>query len=194
MLLVEIPWADRGWALPCMTALCPSERYCKERGRAHRKLTDRARQMLLLVARWLPAREIVVTASSSFAALELLEAGRDSVTVVTRLRLDAALYEPAPARHAGQTGRPRKKGKRLATRQIAMALVVMVIEGQFLLAMRRGLRVSEVEDNRRRGLGIAGHKVVHERLGEAVEIGAGHAVVESGAGRCTRHVLGGSER
>jgi hypothetical protein len=115
MLLVEIPWANRVWALPFMTALCPSERYCKERGRAHRTLTDRARQMLLLVARWLPDREIVVTADSSFAALELLEAVRKSITVVTRLRLDAALYEPAPARRAGQMGRPRKKGKRLPT-------------------------------------------------------------------------------
>ena len=98
-----------------MTALCPSERYCKERGRAHRTLTDRARQMLLLAARWLPNRELVVTADSSFAALELLEVVRASITVVTRLRLDAALYEPAPARHAGQMGRPRKKGKRLPT-------------------------------------------------------------------------------
>jgi hypothetical protein len=92
MLLVEMPWAARVWALPFMTALCPSERSCKERGRAHRTLTDRARQMLRLAPRWLPNREIVVTADSSFAALELLEAVRDAVTVVTRLRLDAALY------------------------------------------------------------------------------------------------------
>ena len=115
MLLVEIPWAGRVWALPFLTALCPSERYCKERGRAHRKLTDRARQMLLLAARWLPNRELVVTADSSFAALELLEAVRESVTMVTRLRMDAALYEPAPARAPRQMGRPRKKGRRLPT-------------------------------------------------------------------------------
>ncbi|MCA1850202.1 MAG: transposase, partial [Acidobacteria bacterium] len=115
MLLCEIPWAGRVWALPFMTALCPSERYCKERGRAHRKLTDRARQMLLLVARWLPGRELVVTADSSFAALELLDSVRSSVTVVTRLRLDAALYEPAPKRTPTQMGRPREKGKRLPT-------------------------------------------------------------------------------
>ena len=115
MLLCEIPWAGRVWALPFLTALCPSQRYCKERGRAHRKLTDRARQMLLLAARWLPQRDLVVTADSSFAALELLEAVRHEVTVVTRLRLDAALYEPAPARTPTQIGRPRKKGKRLPT-------------------------------------------------------------------------------
>jgi hypothetical protein len=32
---------------------------------------------------------------------------------VTRLRLDAALYEPAPPRRPGQRGRPRPKGERL---------------------------------------------------------------------------------
>ncbi len=115
MLLVEISWAGRVWALPFLTALCPSERYHKERGRSHQKLTDRARQMLLLIKQWLPEREIVVVADSSFAALELLDAVRASVTVITRLRLDAALYEPAPARMPGQTGRPRKKGARLPT-------------------------------------------------------------------------------
>src|SRR5205823_10136083 len=59
MLLAEIPWAGRVWALPFLTALCPSERYHKERGRTHQKLTERARQMLLLVKRWLPEREVV---------------------------------------------------------------------------------------------------------------------------------------
>jgi hypothetical protein len=79
MLLVEIPWAGRVWALPFMTALCPSQRYCRERGRAPRNLTERARQMLMLAARWLPRREVVITADSSFAALELLDSVRESV-------------------------------------------------------------------------------------------------------------------
>jgi hypothetical protein len=35
------------------------------------------------------------------------------VTFVTRLRLDATLYDPAPPRRAGQLGRPRLKGERL---------------------------------------------------------------------------------
>ena len=115
MLLVPVPWAIRVWALPFLTCLCPSQRYDEQRGRAHRKLTDRARQMILLVARWLPGRDLVVTADSSFAALELLEAVRTHVAVVTRLRLDAALYAPAPVRKAKQNGRPRKKGRRLPT-------------------------------------------------------------------------------
>jgi len=34
------------------------------------------------------------------------------VTVITRLRLDAALYDPAPPRTPGTRGAPRKKGAR----------------------------------------------------------------------------------
>jgi DDE superfamily endonuclease len=33
MLLVEIPWAARAWALPFLCALAPSERYAAKRGR-----------------------------------------------------------------------------------------------------------------------------------------------------------------
>jgi hypothetical protein len=73
--------------------------------------------MLLLVKRWLPQRAIVVVADSSYAALELLHAVREAVVVVTRLRLDAARYEPAAVRQPGQMGRPRKKGPRLPTLQ-----------------------------------------------------------------------------
>ena len=54
MLLAPIPWAGRVWALPFLTALAPSERYCRERGRRHKKLTDWARQMVLQARRWLP--------------------------------------------------------------------------------------------------------------------------------------------
>lgn len=57
-----------------------------------------------------------MVADARYAVLGLLSCcqhKRLRVTLVTRLRLDAALYEPAPERKPGQTGRPRKKGKRL---------------------------------------------------------------------------------
>jgi hypothetical protein len=116
MLLTHLPWAERVWALPFMTVLAPSERYYAERGRQPQKLTDRAQQMIRQLRRWLPRRPMVVVADSSYAALELLTACQAlSVTVVTRLRLDAALYDPAPP-YAGR-GRPRRKGQRLPTPQ-----------------------------------------------------------------------------
>jgi hypothetical protein len=114
MLLAPVPWAGRVWALPFLTALAPSERYCRERGKRHKKLTDWARQLVLQARRWLPARDVVLVGDSGFAALELLAAlARHKVTGITRLRLDAALYDPAPPRLPGTNGRPRTKGARL---------------------------------------------------------------------------------
>ena len=114
MLLAPIPWAERTWALPFLTVLAPSERYGRERGRRHKKLTDWARQMALQARRWLPGREIVLLGDSSFAALDfLVTVARHGLTGITRLRLDAALYEPAPPRRPGTIGRPRTKGARL---------------------------------------------------------------------------------
>jgi hypothetical protein len=115
MLLAPIPWAGRVWALPFLTALAPSERYNHARGRSHKKLTDWGRQLVLQAQRWLPERALVLVTDSSFAALEFLAAlCRHNVTCITRLRLDAALYAPAPPRQRGTKGRPRKTGARLA--------------------------------------------------------------------------------
>lgn len=110
--------ARRVWALPFFTVLAPSERYYQTRKHRHKTLLDWARQMLTQVRRWIPQRAIVLVGDSSFAALEWLEALRQlpkAVHVVTRLRLDAALYEPAPERQPRQMGRPRQVGKRLPT-------------------------------------------------------------------------------
>ena len=116
MLLVPIPWASRVWALPFLSVLAPSERYAAARGRQHKKITEWAWQLLLQVRRWYPEREIVTVADSAYASLKLLFRCRSlstPVTFITRLRLDAALYEPAPPRKPGQIGRPRLKGERL---------------------------------------------------------------------------------
>jgi hypothetical protein len=116
MLLAPITWAGRVWALPFLTVLAPSERYCRERGLRHKRLTDWARQVALQARRWLPGREIVLLGDSSFASLDLLASlVRQGLICITRLRLDAALYEPAPPRRPGAKGRPRKKGTRLPT-------------------------------------------------------------------------------
>jgi hypothetical protein len=70
----------------------------------------------LVLRRWYPQREIVAVADRAYASLKLLDQCRklsNPITFTTRLRLDAALYEPAPARRPGQIGRPRLKGERL---------------------------------------------------------------------------------
>lgn len=116
MWLTTIPWAQRIWALPFLTVLAPSAGYYEQSVRQHKKLTDWARQMIFQLRRWIPHRQLIVVADYSYAALELLHACQhlpNPVTLITRLRLDAALYEPAPP-YSG-VGRPAKKGKRLPT-------------------------------------------------------------------------------
>jgi hypothetical protein len=118
MLLVPIPWAQRVWALPCLTILAPSERYYENSVRRAKKLTDWVWQVVVQVRRWLPTRRIVAVADSSFAVISLLarvQHMKNPITLVVRFRLDAALYEPAPPRQPKQKGRSRKKGKRLPT-------------------------------------------------------------------------------
>jgi hypothetical protein len=123
MWLTYIPWAKRTWALPVLTVLAPSGRYYEKLGREPKKLSDWARQIIFQLRRWLPDQTLVIVADASYAVLELLHACQtlsNPVTFITRLRLDAALYEPADPRAPGQMGRPRLKGKRLPTLQILL--------------------------------------------------------------------------
>src|SRR5215472_10124416 len=73
MVLTEIPWAKRVWALPFLTALCPSERYHQQRGQRHKPLPQWAGQLIGLIHRWLPGREVVVVTDSTYAVIELLK-------------------------------------------------------------------------------------------------------------------------
>ncbi len=115
MWLGHVPWAGRHWALPVLTVLAPSTRYYQQQGRRHKKLTDWARQMVMQLRRWLPQRPLALVGDNSYAVLDLLhccQSLREPVTLIARLRLDAALYAPAPARQPGQQGRPPLKGAR----------------------------------------------------------------------------------
>jgi len=110
MLLVRVPWADRIMALPFLTLLAPSKRFYDGKSRAPKTLLDWARQAALQIHRWLPDRYIVMVADSAFAAIEFLAAVRNYVCLVTRLRLDANLFDfPLPKRKG--PGRRPIRGK-----------------------------------------------------------------------------------
>jgi hypothetical protein len=115
MVLAGVPFAHRIWALPFMTILAPSERFHQRTGRRHKTLPDWMRQGLLQVRRWLPDRRIIFVGDASYAVFDLLwrmTQLKNPIIMVTRFRMDAALYEPAPERLPGTKGRPRKKGAR----------------------------------------------------------------------------------
>ena len=79
-------------------------------GRRHKKLTGWARQMILQLRRWLPHRSLVLVGDNGYAVLDLLhccQSLREPVTLIARLRLDAALYAPAPARRQVRTAARR---------------------------------------------------------------------------------------
>src|SRR3712207_7379865 len=63
----------RSWALPFLCVLAHSERYAKEYGKRHKPLTEWAFQLLLLVRRWCPEREIVDVADGGYASLKRSE-------------------------------------------------------------------------------------------------------------------------
>ena len=70
---------------------------------------------MVSLRRWLPHRPLVLVGDNSYAVLDLLhccQSLREPVTLIARLRLDAALYAPAPPRQPGQNGRPPLKGPR----------------------------------------------------------------------------------
>jgi hypothetical protein len=121
MVVVPISWSGRHWALPFLTVLAPSARWSETHRKRHKTLTDWARQAILQTKRWLPNRLLIFVADSGFAALELLAAVRCHVCVITRLRLDAALFKPPPRRRKGQRGRPPLKGRRLPTLRAVLA-------------------------------------------------------------------------
>jgi hypothetical protein len=103
--------------LPFLSALAPSERYAAKRGGRHKKITEWAWQMLLVVRRWHPRREIVAVADRAYTSLKLLDRCRKlrkPITFVSCLRLDAALYERGPATASGPDRQTAHKGRRLA--------------------------------------------------------------------------------
>ena len=114
MLLAKVSWAGSMWGLPFLTVLCPSERSHAERGRRHQKLPERARQLIRLLTRWWPDRPLSFVGDGSFAALALLHSvcQTPNAHMMTRLRLEAELWHPAPGRKPRQNGRPRVKGAR----------------------------------------------------------------------------------
>ena len=124
MLLAEVSWARRVWALPFLTVLAPSRRYHEARGHRHKTITDWSHQMLCRLHRWRPDRELVVVADRTYATLKLLtacQAMTPPITFLTRLRLDAVLHDPPLPHRPGPRGRPRIVGARQPSLQVALA-------------------------------------------------------------------------
>jgi hypothetical protein len=111
MILVPVPWSQRVWALPILTALSWPEG--AGRRATHKTSVDWTRQMVVQVRRWLPERRLILVTDGGFAAVELARACQQHrVAMICRLRLDAALYHPPGPQPPGKRGPKPKKGPR----------------------------------------------------------------------------------
>lgn len=113
MLIAPLPWCKRPWALPFLTVLSPSKKANEKAGRRHKTSIDWTRQMVMLVSRWLK-RPWILLGDGAYACMDLAWlCVKQYVTLVSRLRLDAQLFdfpEPVPE---GRRGRKPVKGKRI---------------------------------------------------------------------------------
>jgi hypothetical protein len=112
-LIVPLPWCSRPWALPFLTVLAPSKKANEKAGKRHKTSIDWTRQMVEIVSRWLKRRAWILLGDGAYACMALAQACVDQrVTLISRLRLDAQLFELLEAKPK-QRGRPAVKGKRI---------------------------------------------------------------------------------
>lgn len=133
---VSLPMGEaRGFALPVLFRLyTSSKRGGRRASKAHptagarqatadaaaesrdqRTKLQLARELIGLAAGWAGERTVYVVADSAYAGRTLLEQRPANVHVISRLRMDAALWTPPAPRAPGQKGRPRRRGQRLPT-------------------------------------------------------------------------------
>lgn len=132
---------QRGFALPVAFRLYTGSRRGGQGDAASRRTTGRrqrtaqaavssapavtklelARGLLTLVGSWAPERTFYVVADSLYAGRAVLEHRPANVQLISRLRLDAALWTPPAPRRPGQNGRPRRRGSRLPSPQALAA-------------------------------------------------------------------------
>ena len=114
-LVIPVPWAKRQWALPFLSVALLSPKTSAKLGKRHRTSVARAGRLLSQVRRWHPEREIVVVGDGAFAAVPLIQHCQRKhiqVTLVSRLRLDARLFDPPAEQPKSKPGAKPKKGKR----------------------------------------------------------------------------------
>jgi len=143
-LWVPLPFGTgRGFALPVLFRLYVGAKRGGEANAAGRTLAKRGprhqaartahaqqprptkldllREEIALVAQWAGERRVYVVVDSAYVGRTVLEYRPANVHVVSRLRLDAALYARPPRRRPGQKGRPRRRGLRLPSLKQVLA-------------------------------------------------------------------------
>jgi len=114
MVLIPLPWSRRYWALPFLTLLAPSEKANKKVGKRHKTTVEWTILAVKTVSRRLSRAAWTLAGDGAYASVALAHACiACNVTLVSRLRLDARLFDFPGPQPEGKRGPKPKKGKRL---------------------------------------------------------------------------------
>ena len=114
-VVVHPSFSHRPWALPVLFRLYRSKKTAAADGVPRRKKTELAREMVQLLASWVPERKLAVLGDTAYCCAEVGRSLPDNADLVGAMRPDAALTAlPAP-KPKGQRGRRRIRGERLPT-------------------------------------------------------------------------------
>lgn len=117
-ILVRVPWSNRSWALPILSALYRTREWNKQHGRRHKTPAELMRQLLAVLLRWFPERRFRFVGDGNFGTHDLTAFAhrqRRCLALVSRFYTDANLYDLPPPRTPRKKGRPRCKGRKLPT-------------------------------------------------------------------------------
>lgn len=123
-IVVPVPWSERWWALPFMAIPALSPKTSAKLDKRHHTLVGWADFMIQKVRRWQPDREIILVGDGSYAAVALVQRCqrlKRPVKLISRLRLDARLFDPPGPRPNGKRGPKPKKGQRQPTLEARLA-------------------------------------------------------------------------
>ena len=119
-LVLRFPFAPHiAWCLPFAFRLYisrkrpKSQRWKYQGRRVHRTRPELAVEILRMVANWHPERHFRLLGDSAYGGGSVLKHLPGNFHLTSRIVLNAALYE-SPKKRLGR-GRPRKKGRRLAS-------------------------------------------------------------------------------
>lgn len=116
-LSIRLPFMQRVLALPFLTILETSKKHDEQKKRQHKTTIRWASQMMKQVRRWIGrAKQLILVGDGGFAASDLaLDCIRYEVTLVSRLKMNARLFDFPPERETNKRGRSSMKGKRLVS-------------------------------------------------------------------------------
>jgi DDE superfamily endonuclease/Archaeal putative transposase ISC1217 len=124
-VLVQFPFAQRPWALPVLVGLYRSRTDNRKRGRPHRTPAQVMQVLLRLLLRWFPERSFRFAGDAGYGSHDLADFARRTqgrLHLVSKFHPKANLYEPPPPVVGKKpSGRPRKKGAKLASPQEVVA-------------------------------------------------------------------------